>query len=176
MAAIELMAAIFTAFDRPKYQQLIPQHIRDMCNLPADVRANFEKGGFTVSLLGRPGHSIGIDEAHEMCINRECKEYVSRTSTETINRTSLFLPIRAEAIDNIEKQLFLKQKGDSFKAITSVYPTSPDTESRKLESNIRKQVNKLQSSSLATSSSSALCHLFNRKQLTPQQEHDLLNF
>ena len=111
-----------------------------------------------------------------MCINCECKEYVSRPSAETINRTSLFLPIRAEAINNIEKQLFPKQKGDSIKAITSVYATSPDTESRKLESNIRKQVNKLQSSSLATSSSSALCCLFSRKQLTPQQEHDLLNF
>jgi len=89
MAAIKLMAAIFTAFDRTKYQQLIPQHIRDMCNLPADVRANFEKGGFTVSLLGRPGHSIGIDEAHKMCINRECKESISVMKSCTILKLSL---------------------------------------------------------------------------------------
>lgn len=90
-----------------------------MCNLPADVQANFEKGGFTVSLLGRPGHSISIDEAHEMCINRECKEFISRPSAGSINRTSLFLPIWAEAMNNIEKQLFPERKGDTVKAITS---------------------------------------------------------
>ncbi|XP_064384664.1 uncharacterized protein LOC135333611 [Halichondria panicea] len=176
MAAIKLMVPIFTAFDRPRYQQLIPQHIRDMYNLPGDVRANLEKGGFTVSLLGRPGHSIGIDEAHEMCINRECKEFVSRPSAETITRISLFLPIRAEAMKNIEQQLFKKQKID-ITPIKSLYATSNDNESRKLEGNIKKQVNKLESCSLVTSTcNDALCHLFNKKQLTPQQEHDLINF
>lgn len=68
--------------DRPKYQKLIPQHIRDMFNLPEDVLANLEKGGFTVSLLGRPGHSVGVDEAHEMCVNRESKEFITRPSLE----------------------------------------------------------------------------------------------
>lgn len=37
VAAIKEMAALFAAFDRPKYQKLIPQHIKDMVYLPKDV-------------------------------------------------------------------------------------------------------------------------------------------
>ena len=137
MAAIKKMAAIFTAFDRPNYTKIIPQHIKDMFNLPEDVLANLEKG-FTVSLLGRPGHSVGIDEAHEMCINRECKEYITRPLAETMNRTSVFLPIRAEAMNNIEQQMCLKRKSDTIKPITSLFAN--DVESKKLEAKIRRQI------------------------------------
>lgn len=80
IAAIKQMAALFTAFDRPKYQKLIPQHIVDMLTIPAEVLAHLKQGGFTVSILGRPCHSVGIDEAHEMCINRECKDFTTRPS------------------------------------------------------------------------------------------------
>ena len=34
MVAIKSMAALFTAFDRPNYQKLIPQHIVDMPTIP----------------------------------------------------------------------------------------------------------------------------------------------
>ena len=176
VAAIKEMAAIFTAFDRPNYQKLIPQHIRDMLNLPQNILANLEKGGFTVSLLGRPGHSVGIDEAHEMCVNRECKEFISRPSADTIHRTSLFLPIRSKAMHNIEEQIFPERKSEIVKPITSLFAT--DIESKKLESNIRRQLDKLQSSTLVhvTGANTGLCHLFNTKQLTPQQTHDLTTF
>ena len=50
MAAIKSMAALFTAFDRQKYQKLIPQHIVDLLIIPSDVLSNLESGGFTVSL------------------------------------------------------------------------------------------------------------------------------
>ena len=172
MAAIKEMAALFTAFDRPKYQKLIPMHIRDMVNLPKNVLTNLQKGGFTVSLLGRPGHSIGVDEAHEMCVNRECKEYISHPSAENINRISLFLPVRSQAMKNLDQQIFPERKKETNEAITSVLATDP--ESKKLESNVRLQVNKIKSSDLAMGTS--LSHLFNKKQLTPQQVYDLKNF
>jgi len=54
-------------------------------------------------------------------------EFISRPSAESINRTSLFLPIWAEAMNNIEKQLFPERKDDTVKAITSVYASSTDT-------------------------------------------------
>ena len=174
VAAIKEMAPLFTAFDRPKYQKLIPQHIRDLFNLPKDVLANLEKGGFTVSLLGRPGHSVGVDEAHEMCVNRECKEFITHPSSDNISRTSLFLPIRSRAMNNLEEHLFPERNKESVKTITSLFAT--DIESKKLESNIRKQVDKLQSSNFITGTSTGLCHLFKTKQLTPQQTHDLINF
>ena len=68
MASIKSMAALFSAFDRQKYQKLIPQHITDLLTIPKDDLSKLESEGFTVSIKGRPCHSIGVDEAHEMCI------------------------------------------------------------------------------------------------------------
>ena len=98
MAAIKFMAALFTAFDRQKYQKLIPQHIVDLFIMPSDVLSNLESGGFTISLKGHPCHSVGVDEAHEMCINKDCREFITRPSADYINHTALFIPVRAEAI------------------------------------------------------------------------------
>ena len=109
MAAIKSMAALFTAFDRAKYQKLIGQHIFDMITLPDKVLYHLQHGGFVVNIKGRPCHSVGIHEAHEMCINRECKEYVTMPSGENMDRTAIFLPIRAKAIKNLEVQLFPEQ-------------------------------------------------------------------
>ena len=70
MAAYKLMSPLFTAFDRFFYQQLIAQHAncfpQDFLKVPKD-------GGFVVSLRGRTCHSIGVDEAYEMYINKHCK-------------------------------------------------------------------------------------------------------
>ena len=85
MAAIKSMAALFTAFDRPNYQKLIPQHIVDVLALPYGILSELTKGGFTLSIRGRRGHNIGIDEAHKMCINKECKEFITRPSADYIN-------------------------------------------------------------------------------------------
>jgi hypothetical protein len=68
MAAIKSMAALFTAFDRPNYQKLIPQYIVDVLALPYEILSELTEGGFTLSIRGRHGHNIGIDEAH---INKE---------------------------------------------------------------------------------------------------------
>ena len=106
MAAIKSMAALFTAFDRPNYQKLLPQHIVNILTIPKEILSHLSNGGFTVSITGRPFHSVGIDEAHEMCINKECKEYITRPSADYINRTAMFLPVRAKSMKNIETQLF----------------------------------------------------------------------
>ncbi len=92
MAAIKLMGPLFTAFDRPKYSKLIPLHIKEMLSVPADILSHLKEGRFTVSILGRACHSIGIDEAHEMCINKDCKEYITRPSAENMSRLASFLP------------------------------------------------------------------------------------
>ena len=92
------MAALFTAFDRPNYQKLIPQHIVDVLALPHEILSQLTQGGFTLSIRGRRGHNVGIDEAHEMCINKECKEFITRPSADYIQHTAKFLPIRAKAM------------------------------------------------------------------------------
>ena len=91
LGAIKLIAALFTAFGRPNYQKRIPDHIVDILTVSEEVLSHLKNGGFTISILGRPCHSIGFDEAHEMCVNRECKKYISRPSADYINRTAMFI-------------------------------------------------------------------------------------
>ena len=111
MAALKLMASLFTAFDRPRYQKLIDQHISDIFHFPGEVLCQLRNGGFSVSITGRACHSVGIDEAHEMCINKECKQYVTGPSAAKMCNTATYLAIRAKAMKNTEAQLFPEKKG-----------------------------------------------------------------
>ena len=178
VAALKQMAAPFTAFDRPEYSKLIPHHLVEMLTIPRDVLTHLKQGGFTVSILGRPCHSIGIDESHEMYINKECKEFITRPSADYINRIATFLPIRTTAINNLEEQIFADRKSKAEEQITSLHATDP--ESKKHETNVNAQINKLQSDTSTFpakhSQSTELQHLFNHKPLTKEQTHDLMNF
>ena len=178
MAAIKSMAALFTAFDRRNYLKLIPQHIVDVLALPYEILSELTEGGFTSSIRGGRDHNIRIDEAHEMCINKECKEFITRPSADYIRRTAKFLPIRAKAIKkNFESQLFpeRKQTLDS-NAILSI--TATTSECKKLEMNVQSQVTKLKQDSTLVydNHDNTFSHLFNHKKPTPEQIQDLMNF
>ena len=135
MTALKLMASLFTAFDRPRYQKLIGQHISDIIlHFPDEVLGLLQKGGFSVSITGRACHSVGIDEAHEMCINKECKQYVTRPSAAKMSNTATYLAIRAKAMKNTEAQLFPEKKRDLC-IITTLH--AKDRESMKLEMNVK---------------------------------------
>ena len=54
--------------------------------MPPKLLDFFEKGGFTVSLSGKQHHSVGIDEAHEMLINKHTKQAIVRPSKEYIDQ------------------------------------------------------------------------------------------
>ena len=176
IAAFKLMAPLFTEFDRPKYSKLIPHHFLGMHTIPDMVLAHLKRGGFTVSILGRACHSIGVNEAHKMCINRECKEFIIRPSADYISRTAAFLPVRSKAIPNLEQQIFADRKSPTVEKITSLHTTDP--ECMKHNSNVQSQIQKLNTDSVSFPKfhASNLQHLFNSKAITPQQSHDLMNF
>ena len=116
------LTSLFTAFDRPRYQKLIGQHISDIIlHFPDEVLCLLQKGGFSVSITGRACHSVGIDEAHEMCINKECKQYVTRPSAAKMSNTATYLAIRAKAM---KRSSFPKRKG----TCASSQPCMPRTE------------------------------------------------
>ena len=73
MGAIKSMAAVFSAFDRPIYQHLIPQHLADLLCFPTQVMRHLKKGAFTVHLTEGDGHAVDLDEAHKMKINKDAK-------------------------------------------------------------------------------------------------------
>ena len=66
VASLKEMAALFFAFNRPHYQKLIVQHLSDLLVMPKEILEHVQSGKFVASLSGRPGHSVAIDEAHEM--------------------------------------------------------------------------------------------------------------
>ena len=95
-----------------------------------------------MSILGRTCHCVGVDEAHEMWVNKECKEYIMRPSGENMNLTALFLPVRVTAIKNLVNQLFVDSKAKTAPS-QSLGLLTNDPETKKHEVNVRAQVEKI---------------------------------
>ena len=71
--ALKMMAPLFAAFDCTTYQRLIPHHLADLLTFPDCALQSLEQGAFTVNILGTKGHAVALDEAHEMCVNKDMK-------------------------------------------------------------------------------------------------------
>lgn len=115
------MAPLFTAFDHTTYQKLISNHIHDLLNLPPKIILMFEQGAFVVNINGRPWHSGGIDEAHEMMINKQCKMAITKPSPDYINRIAKYVTYRTKVLERVKQQLFpfSKQKPEELQSIFS---------------------------------------------------------
>ncbi|CAH1232408.1 Hypp454 [Branchiostoma lanceolatum] len=71
--AIKELVPLMFAFDRHMYAKLLPRHLEDIARLPAHMLTAFEKGGFTANLGGHNMSNLGLDECHEMTINKDVK-------------------------------------------------------------------------------------------------------
>ena len=122
VASMKSMAAVFTAIDHTTYQKLITQHLEDIATMPAPILTMFRQGAFVVIITCRPWHSVGIDEGHEMLINKDCKTSIIHPLPVYINRIAQHLPYSSKAIKNLQGKLF---PTTSEKATTS-YTTNPN--------------------------------------------------
>ena len=52
-------------------------------------------------------HSVGLDEAHEMCINKEGKSSFVRPTKDNHGRLVQYFPYRSRAIKNLKEQVRL---------------------------------------------------------------------
>ena len=173
LAALKTMAPVFCAFDRPTYRKLIPQYLADCLLLPDDILKSFLQGGFSVSITGKAWNSVGIDEALEMLINKDCKMAVVHPTKEFVNRVSLYFPFRSRALHNIKKQLYplASDQSESLASVPSV--------ARKANENISSMKVLIESSGLLTldtTTDKPLTNAFTGKTASPEQEHDLLKF
>ncbi len=112
VASIKQMAATFAAFDHPQTMLNVSLNtlmIYCMC-MPQHGVTMFQQGAFVASISGRPWHSVGIDESHEMMANRISKMSTIRPSHEGIDRWLHYMPIRSRMIENVSVELFPEQE------------------------------------------------------------------
>ena len=58
----------------------------------------FESGAFMCSITGTRMHSVALDEAHEMFVNKDLKTTVTRPTKEYLDRILYYYPVRALVI------------------------------------------------------------------------------
>lgn len=174
IGSLKSMASLFSAFDRPCYQKLLPQHISDIANYPSDVIECFRAGGFTVKITDGIGHAIALDEAHEMCVNRDMKMAVVRPTETYLKRTMHFFSYRIEAHKQLKLQLF----PDNVEKIHHDSIFEKGAGIQRWEENIKSMraiisEHKLFSNDCNTNR--GLFNVFSGIKATPEQAHDLLN-
>ena len=94
MSGIKSMAPLFVEFDRPHYQKLIPNHLRDLAKMPRGVMRLLESGAFVCRITGKHMHSVALDEAHEMLVNKDLKTTIFHPSKEYLDRMLYYYPVR----------------------------------------------------------------------------------
>ena len=169
----KLMAPIFTVFDHPTYQKLISNHIADLLDLPESTMLMLSQGAFVVNIGGREWHSVAIDEAHEMLVNKQCKNSITKPSEDYINRVAKYITHRTKSFEVLKQELF----PPSFRTtqnICSVYSSKHLDE--KNEMNIQAQMNALSEVSFFEITNCGLINCFTGNKATEQNHHDLLNF
>ncbi len=105
------MAATFAAFDHPQTMLTLSLNTLMILCMPQHGVTMFQQGAFVLSISGRPWHSVGIDESHEMMANRISKMSTIRPSHEEgIDRWLRYMPIRSRMIENVSVELFPEQE------------------------------------------------------------------
>ena len=137
VAGIKKMAATFTAFDHPHYIKLISRHLHDLLCMPQSLLTMFQQGVFVISISGKAWHSVGIDESHEMLVNKSCKTAIVRPSKDYINRVIHYLPKRTTILENLSKQLFPEKEKMNTKKVSLI--TENKTEYKR-ELNMKAQI------------------------------------
>ena len=169
MASMKLMAPICTAFDHPTYQKLISHHLADVLCMPPPVLAMLQQGAFVMNISGRSWHSVGIDEAHEMLINKACKTAIVRPSKDYINRIAHYIPYRTKTLENLKHQIFPESKIEKA-TITSGFTSNFDD--KKFELNVQAQISAINDHSLliVESSNRGLVNPFTKKRSVTKSE------
>ena len=169
------MAPLFSAYDRTTYQRLIPYHLADLQRFPKTILEKL-KESFTVSVNGGKGHAVAIDEAHEMCVNKDMKIAITHPTKPYLQKVSLFLRYRISAHKNLLTQIYPNlENGSTF--IFDVFTDKPEIKER--EGNITIMINEILCNGLLPHSLTAnrgLVNVFSGLKASPEQSHDLLNF
>ena len=134
--------------------------------MPGDVLRFFESGTFVCSIKGKLMHSVALDEAHEMCINKDLKTTIVRPTKEYLDRILYYYPVRVLVLKAMKHQTLIDA---DTQAITKVFDTSPH--SLKVEENIQCMASQIgQSNCLLKDAGSRNLQSICGQPATPEQE------
>ena len=87
-SCIKLLAPVFSAFDTPIFQCLIPNHISDVLSLPDCVRKHLQRECFSVHLSSSEWHAVALDEDAKMAVTHPSVHKIEHISNHLPFRTS----------------------------------------------------------------------------------------
>jgi len=101
------MSSLFSAFDCNFYERIIPYHLANIELFPPEVLKHLKSGSFTVSVTGQRWCTVALDEAHEICINKDLKAAVIHPTKSYIPTENITLfNYCIKAYKNIIHELF----------------------------------------------------------------------
>ena len=167
------MSSIFFAFDRPIYLRLIPNHIADVFQLPQEAADFFKKGAFSVSLSKQFGRAVGVDECHEMKINKDIKQTVTRPTEELMAKLINSMPFTSKCVYNLKTQLQLNDDDESKEDIMRKQKGKDMS-----ASNVEAMLVAMEESEMlpVSDDNKGLWNFFLPLKATSEQTHDLLSF
>ncbi len=175
-SSLKQMAPLFLAYDRTTYQRLIPYHLADIQKFPSDLLKHF-KNCFTISINGGKGHAVALDEAHEMCINKDLKMAISRPTQSYLQKTSLFMKHRISIHKSLLSEIF-PSLNSQFEPLFNIFTKKPAIV--KGEENVVAMITQIDKIGLfpgdKITKNRGLINAFSNIKATPEQSHDMLNF
>ena len=174
---VKQVAPLFAAFDRPHYQKLIPCHLHEVLSMPSEVISKFENGAFVCNITGTSIHSVALDEAHEMLVNKDLKTSIVRPTKEYLDRILYYYPVRSQALKVLKQQVLLDGDKSSNNQFCVVSLDSSTV--LKVEENVKAMLSYVQSASvlsLTDNNSDGLLTSMSGQIATPEQKIDLLGF
>ena len=176
ISSLKLMAPLFGVFDHTTYQRIIPHHLADIQKYPGSILTCLQSGGITVNITGQKWHALALDEAHEMCINKDLKVAVVRPTDAYIQKTTLFHNDRIKIYKNLEEQLF-PEKGKVAAQTNTTTDTTPLTKQQ--EENIIQMCTAIKTNKLfelqLTTNNRGILNVFTGQKATTEQATDMLN-
>ena len=133
-----------------------------------------------MSLSGKQCHSVGIDKAHEMLINKHTKQAIVRPSKEYIDRISKYIPHWMKQLDKFKAEILHTSEQSDIHHATLPTVLTTDHRTNKQEQNIimkfMAKVEELLPSFDQISANRGLMNVFTNRVASSAQRHDLLNF
>ena len=176
VASLKQMAPAFSAFDREYYARILPHHLAQIQLYPSVILECLQKGGFTVNLTGQKWKAVALDEAHEMCVNKDLKTAVVRPTEPYLQKTSLFFNHHIKLYKNLMQQLF-PERSVRHEQPSDILDSSP--QAQRYEENIKEMCNLIVTKGLlpvTQCNDRGLLNVFTGQQATHEQANDMLTF